>query len=84
MDWFALVDVGAISSQSSSRACMSLYCSACRRVIDREGRAATLALNEITYMEEIGKVLEENIRLIWYKQLHKQLKHCCINYYDYL
>jgi hypothetical protein len=30
----------------------------CRRVIDRAGRAATLALNEIAYMEEIGKVLE--------------------------
>jgi hypothetical protein len=52
VDWFALVDVGAISSQSSSRACMSLYCSACRRVIDREGRAATLALNEIAHKEE--------------------------------
>ena len=54
------------------RVCLSTVGS-CRRVIDRAGRAATLALNEITYMEEIGKVLEENIRLIWYKQLHKQL-----------
>ena len=39
------------------RVCLSTVGS-CRRVIDRAGRAATLALNEIAYMEEIGKVLE--------------------------
>jgi len=38
------------------RVCLSTVGS-CRRVIDRAGRAATLALNEIAYKEETGEVL---------------------------
>ena len=50
-----LVDVSAISSRSSSGACMSLYCSIMSES-DRQGRACSntciLNENEIAHMEE--------------------------------
>jgi hypothetical protein len=43
VEWFALVNVSAISSRSSSGACMSLYCSI---------MSESACVNEIAHVEE--------------------------------